>query len=557
MFRTFLKALDGRATNEIVFLFRNNTTFMTKHLTNILFLLFYSSVIAQFDNQTSGSQKFSEVMQYVEKMYVDSVNQEKLTETAIIALLEELDPHSTYISKDEVDEANSSINGNFVGIGIRFQILKDTLIVVATIPGGPSEKLGILPGDKIVRIDHENVAGIGLKNNQVRERLMGDLGTKVNVEILRKNTKKILEFVITRDKIPINSVDAHYLITPQIGYIKLSSFSRSTAEEINHAINELKLNGMQTLILDLQGNGGGLLDAAYKVADEFLSENKLIVYSEGRAQPRQNMQAYRKGCWEQGRLVILTDEYAASASEIVSGAIQDWDRGVIVGRRTYGKGLVQRPVDLKDGSQIRLTIARYYTPSGRWIQKPYDDAVAYKKDLTQRYLNGEFFHVDSIKLPDSLKFKTLSNKRTVYGAGGIMPDVFVPVDTSEVTDYYKDLVQKGQVNSFCLEYADKNRKKLLAQYPEFEFFKSNFKIGKTLMNEFFEYVQKEDPTLVFNENEYKISENLIKIRLKSIIAQDLWGFDEFYQIYNQSNEVLQKAIELIQSNEIDKFLISN
>jgi carboxyl-terminal processing protease len=523
---------------------------------SLFFFVLFTLTIShsQVESKLSTTQKFDEVLHYVNMMYVDTVNDKKLTETAIVALLEELDPHSTYISKEEVDEANSSINGNFVGIGIRFQILKDTLMVVATIPGGPSEKLGILPGDKIVKIENENVAGVGLKNGQVRERLMGDLGSKVKIEIIRRNSKRTLEFIITRDKIPINSIDAHYMISNEIGYIKLSSFSRSTAEEIANSIKELKLKGMKTLILDLQGNGGGLLDAAQKVADEFLSENKLIVYSVGRSQPRQNLQAYRKGLWEEGNLIILTDEYAASASEIVSGAIQDWDRGMIIGRRTFGKGLVQRPIDLSDGSQIRLTIARYYTPTGRWIQKPYDDPIAYKKDLTQRYLNGEFSHADSIKLPDSLKFETLSNKRIVYGGGGIMPDVFVPIDTTEITDYFRDLVQKGHINSFCLEYVDKNRKDILSKYPSFDYFATNFKIGTTFMDEFFQYIQKEDPTIEFNEEQYKTSESLIKIRLKSLIAQDIWGYNEFYQIYNQSNEILQKAIEISQKDEINNYL---
>jgi carboxyl-terminal processing protease len=522
-----------------------------KTLFSCLFLT--TALFAQVDpNKIGTTQKFDEVLTYVNRMYVDPVNDEQLTDAAIVALLEKLDPHSTYISKEEVDEANSSINGSFVGIGIRFQILKDTLMVVATIPGGPSEKLGILPGDKITKIENENVAGIGLKNNQVRERLLGELGTKVKVEVLRKSAKKPMDFVITRDNIPINSVDAYYMVTPEIGYLKLNSFSRSTVDEIQKGITSLKAQGMKHLIFDLQGNGGGLLDAAQKVADEFLSGEKLIVYSEGRAQPRTNLKAGKKGLWEDGSLIVLTDEYSASASEIVSGAIQDWDRGMIIGRRSYGKGLVQRPIDLTDGSQVRLTIARYYTPTGRWIQKPYDDPEAYKKDLTQRYLNGEFQHVDSIKLPDSLKFQTMVTNRTVYGGGGIMPDVFVALDTTEITDYYSDLIQGGHVTGFSLEYVDKNRDHLLAQYPSFKDFNSKFVVDKKFMDEFFAYVEREDKELKFNEEQYKISETLLKLRIKAVLAQDVWGYSEFYQVYNQSNEIMQRAVKAIQDKEYEK-----
>jgi carboxyl-terminal processing protease len=521
-----------------------------------LFLLLICAptlLTAQVDpSKVATTQKFDEVLTFVNQLYVDPVNDKKLTDEAIIALLEKLDPHSTYISKEEVDEANSSINGSFVGIGIRFQILKDTLMVVATIPGGPSEKLGILPGDKITKIADANVAGIGLKNSQVREKLLGELGTKVKIEVQRKNMRKPLDFVITRDNIPINSVDAVYMVTPEIGYIKLNSFSRSSMEEVEKGIAELKRQGMKHLVFDLQGNGGGLLDAAQKLADEFLSGDKLIVYSEGRAQPRSNLKAYRTGKWEDGQLILLTDEYSASASEILSGAIQDWDRGLIVGRRSFGKGLVQRPIDLTDGSQIRLTIARYYTPAGRFIQKPYDDMEAYENDLTERYLNGEFSHVDSIKLPDSLKHQTLLSKRTVYSGGGIMPDIFVPIDTSEITDYFRDLVQGGHVMSFSLEYVDKHRDKMLASYPSFADFKSKFVLDEKFMKEFFEFVKTADSKLEYNAEQYKISEKLLKMRIKANLAQDIWGYDEFYEIFNESNEALVRAVQAIENGEAKK-----
>lgn len=510
---------------------------------------------SQFNTGTgniSSGQKFQEIIQQIERNYVDPVNSKKLTETAIVAMLEELDPHSTYIPAEEATEAQSQINGSFVGIGIRFQIVKDTLMVVATIPGGPSEKLGILAGDQIVEVDGKSIAGVGLKNNEVRAKLMGELGTKVQVIVKRKK-QEALNFTITRDKIPIFSVDAAYMIDKEIGYIKLNSFSKTTVEEIQKALKDLKAQGMKNLIFDLQGNGGGLLEAARGVADEFISGNKLLVYSIGRAQPRSNLTAGTKGLWEEGGLIVLTDEYTASASEIVSGAVQDWDRGLVVGRRTFGKGLVQRPMPLSDGSELRLTIARYYTPTGRFIQKPYQDVETYRKDLTQRYLNGEFQHADSIKLPDSLKFYTLAKNRLVYGGGGIMPDVFVALDTSDVTDFYSSLIRGGHVNSFSLEFVNAQRESLKKKYSNVNSFITNFQMDQALMDQFFAYVIKEDPKLVFDEEAYKISGKSIRTRIKSNIAQDLFGYSESYQIFNDLNEAVQKATQLYKSKTYQSY----
>lgn len=496
------------------------------------------------------TQKFDEVLTYISKLYVDDVNKDELTEAAIVGMLEKLDPHSTYISREEVNSANERINGSFVGIGIRFQILKDTLIVVATIPGGPSEKLGIRAGDKITKIEGKQVAGIGLKTADVRDKLMGDLGTKVRVEIQRKASKKPLDYIITRASIPVNSVDCAYMVTPETGYIKLNSFSRSSTEEMRAGILSLKAQGMKNLILDLQDNGGGLLYTAKDICDEFLSSNKLIVYSQGKNQPRSDLRAGAPGLWEQGRLVVLTNENSASASEITAGAIQDWDRGLIVGRRSFGKGLVQKPIPLTDGSEMRLTIARYYTPSGRFIQKPYNDLKAYRNDYMDRYLHGEFTNQDSIrKFPDSLKFNTKIKNRTVYGGGGIMPDIFVPLDTTGVTEYYRSLAQGGHFSTFSLTYVDKNREKLLEKYDDFEKFKKDFTCDKKFMDEFFAYVKKEQSDLAFNEKDYKASEELIKLRLKAMVAQDLWGPTEFYKIYNATNEILQAAIKAIESSK--------
>jgi carboxyl-terminal processing protease len=503
-------------------------------------------------SKISTSQKFDEILTYINRLYVDSVDKEELTDAAIVAMLEQLDPHSSYISKEEVAEANSSINGSFVGIGVRYQMLKDTFIVVATIPGGPSEKLGIKAGDKIIKVDGVTVAGVGMSSGDVRSKLMGELGTKVRLEINRKNASKNIDFIITRDNIPIFSVDASYMINNEIGYIKLNSFSRTTSEEVQKALKELKAQGMQHLIFDLQDNGGGLLDASQRLADEFLSDGKLVVYSEGRSQPRTDLNSYKKGLWEKGSLILLTDEYTASASEILSGAIQDWDRGLIVGRRTYGKGLVQRPIDLTDGSQIRLTIARYFTPSGRFIQKPYDDLEAYRNDLTLRYDNGEFVNQDSIKIADSLLYYTLVKKRTVYGGGGIMPDIFVPLDTTKINDLFGELNQRGLINSFSLVYVEKNRISLFSTYPSFSDYKKYYNPEDALINEFKDYVKVEDEELTVNESDLEEIKTYLKNRFKALIAQNIWGYNEFYQIYNDENEVLQKAIEIIVSGEYEK-----
>ena len=517
----------------------------------IIFCFNCFTLLAQ-SNPNASSLKFKEVIEKVSNYYLDDTDAEALTETAIVALLEELDPHSTYIPADELQAAQTSINGSFVGVGIRFQIMKDTLNVVATISGGPAEKLGVLAGDKIVGVDGEGIAGIVLQNSDVREKLMGELGSKVKVEILRRNAKKNLVFNITRDKITVFSVDSYYMIDKEIGYIKLNSFSRRSHEEVRMALGDLKNRGMKSLIFDLQGNGGGLLGTAHRLADEFLSNQKLIVYSEGKAQPRNNLRSEFKGLFEKGKLVILTDEYSASASEILSGAIQDWDRGLVVGRRTFGKGLVQRPMGLRDGSEIRLTIARYYTPSGRLIQKPYEDVESYRKDISQRYLNGEFVNSDSIKMPDSLKFKTLITNRTVFGGGGIMPDFFVPLDTISNSDYYSDLLRGGFLNTFSYQYTDKNRKQLMKNFPSFDSFNKEFICDDKFMAVFFKYVEKEDASLEKNEEEYSISKTAIKLRLKAYLARNLWDTNEFYQVYNESNEILQRAVKIIQEKEYEK-----
>lgn len=514
-------------------------------------------------NEKETTGKFEEVFGYLESYYVDDFDGGKIADAAIVAMLKELDPHTYLIPKEEVSRSNEQINGSFVGVGIRFQIMDDTLTVVNTIEGGPCEKVGVQAGDKIIIIDGENVAGVGLKESGVRDRLLGEERSLVILEIQRRNVKSLLSFDVRRAKIPLFSVAASYMATDKTGYIKVTSFARTTPDELREAILDLESKGMKNLILDLQGNGGGLLHVAKFMADEFLTKDKLIVYSEGRAQPRTNENADdknsygkyynedKKGSFEKGKLIVLVDENSASASEIVAGALQDWDRALIVGRRTFGKGLVQRPYNLSDGSIIRITIARYFTPSGRFIQKPYEDGVdAYRDDYLNRYLHGEFMHADSIKLPDSLQFKTLKLGRTVYGGGGIMPDVFVPLDTNELSDLYRNISRKGIFNTFSFNYVDTHRDEMNKKYPTFEDFDQNFKIEGAIWDEFRKIMDEEK--IEFVAEDYERSKKLIHTLIKARMASNLWEFSTFYRVYNaQENEIFIKALELIEGKMIN------
>lgn len=529
---------------------------MLKRFLIITIHCFSASLFFSQESNTSYPQKIEEVYNMIDHMYVDDVQKDEICDAAIVAMLEQLDPHSSYIPKDEVESANEKINGSFVGIGIRFQIVDDTLLVVNPIPGGPSEKLGIRAGDKIIKIDDEIVAGVGLKNAGVRERLLGEKGSKVNVTIKRKRSFESLSFTITRDNIALNSVTSSYMVDSETGYLKLTSFSKTTREEVTQCLKDLKSKGMKNLIFDLQGNGGGLLYAAKYVADEFLDEDKLIVYSEGRSQPKSVLSADTKGEFEKGKLILLIDEGSASASEILAGAIQDWDRGVVVGRRSFGKGLVQRPMELNDGSQIRLTIARYYTPSGRFIQKPYDDKAEYDNDYLNRYLSGELMNADSIKFPDSLKYKTLNHKRTVYGGGGIMPDLFVPLDTSEYSTYYKKLSQSGIFNDFAIRYVEDHRAELQSVYNSLEDFKKNFGNDNQFINDFIVYANETDTTLSFSEADFSISNELIHIRLKALIASNLWDYSAFYEIFNAKDEIFMAAYNILLRDKYESLLLS-
>ena len=576
-----------------------------------IFSLFF--IISSFVNAQSidrnellaTDNKMSFTLNMIRYYYAEKPDMKKIVEKGIVNMLKELDPHSVYISKEDVDKMNEPLVGNFDGVGVSFQIMKDTIYVVDVIRGGPSEKVGVMPGDKIVKVDDKIATGDTIKTDWVFKNLRGVKGTKVKITIERKGRKEPIVFDIIRDKIPITSVDTWFMLDKTLGYIRLDRFAQNSQSEVLEAIKDLKKQGMKELIFDLRGNGGGYLDVAFKLSDEFLDDEKLIVYTEGVSSPRYDFKSQSKGEFEKGKLVILIDETSASASEIVSGAIQDWDRGVIVGRRSFGKGLVQRPFNLPDGSQIRLTTSRYYTPSGRCIQKPWDDGLdSYYNDYMKRYQHKELITPDSIKFPDSLKYTT-SIGRIVYGGGGIMPDVFVPIDTSRASDYLINLRSKGIFNNFTMQWVDDNRTTFLKQNPTFDDFNKTYP-SLNLMKEFTAYAQKEgvehndikkewvnqmvgmylleqvkdttkpnytsyqtyakellnNPELLKTivekaENEDKKMEEMMKksdiyieATLKAMIARNLYGINYYYQSIKDTDEGLQKAISIIKNDKV-------
>lgn len=528
-----------------------------KNFFSIIILIISINKFLFTQNYSTYTSKLTRTLDIINFFYVDSVNNEKLTEVAIKKMLETLDPHSTYLSKEEVKEANEQLEGSFEGVGIQFNILDDTIVVVNVIPGGPSEKVGILPGDKIIQIDTQIVAGVGIKNKDVMKKLRGPKGTKVNVKIFRKGENELLDFNIIRDKIPIHSLDAAYMVNKYIGYIKLNRFSATTNNEFTKALKELKNKGMKDLILDLTGNGGGYLNAAIDIADHFLPPKKLIVYTQGLNSPRNEYFATEKGEFETGRLVIMIDEFSASASEIVAGAIQDWDRGIIVGRRSYGKGLVQRPFNLNDGSVIRLTVAKYFTPSGRLIQKPYNMSPSkYNNEIIERYNKGELTDSDMVHFPDSTKYFTLSSKRIVYGGGGILPDLFVPLDTITFTKFHKSIVQKGIIYTVTLKYQNKERDNIKKLFPTFEKFNKQFEIPEDLFKELLQEAKKEkiEPK---NEEELQKSEVTLKLLMKALIARDLYGNSHYFEIINPIRPEYQKAIEVLENKNLYAKKLSN
>jgi len=511
---------------------------------SLLAIALMSSITMKAQFSSPDALKLALVMDKVSRYYVDSINNAEVVEDAIEHLLHELDPHSSYLSKDELDEMSEQLEGEFDGIGVSFNVLEDTIYIIRAISGGPSERVGIMAGDRIVKVEGELVAGTGITSREVQRLLKGPKGTMVDVSIHRRGETGLLEFTITRDKIPVHSLDASYMVNDRIGYIKLARFSHTTIEEFERAISSMKDEGMKDLILDLSGNGGGWLPVAVDLADHFLSGNKEIVSTAGVNMPDRKYRARHEGLFEEGKLVIMIDGNSASASEIVSGAVQDWDRGIIVGRRSFGKGLVQQPFPLGDGSMIRLTVARYYTPTGRLIQKPYENGYEeYAMDFINRYNNGELLSQDSIVFPESQRYQTLTLNRTVYGGGGIMPDYFVPMDTTSYSDYYRELISRGIFNRFILQYVDNHRDDYLLQYPDFKSFQKNFKAGKEQTDALIAYADSED--LAFDQDQWEISGDQISLLMKAYIARDLWDMASFYEVYNTSNDVFNKAVEIL------------
>lgn len=516
-------------------------------------------ISAQYSRSNSASrqqQKLLMVENIVNNLYVDNVDEEKVVENAVRGILENLDPHSSYSTKEETTSSQETMQGSFSGIGIQFNMQKDTLYVVQTIAGGPSEKVGILPGDRFIAVDDSIIAGRKLKNTDIMKRLRGPKGTKVNIKVKRGSNAELLEFRITRDDIPLNSIDAVYMADGKTGYIRLSRFAATSYKEFKDAITKLKKQGMQQLILDLTDNGGGYMQIAAQIANEMLNRGNLIVYTQGRKSPRQNLNADGSGTFRTQKVVVMINQFSASASEILSGAVQDWDRGVVVGRRSFGKGLVQREFLLPDSSSFRLTIARYYTPSGRNIQKPYvkGDREDYDKDIIDRYNHGELQSADSIHFADSLKYTTLRLHRTVYGGGGIMPDVFVPLDTTQYTDYHRRLVAKGIIPQFALRYVDKNRADLKAQYPDAQKFIKEFTVTNEMLNNLVDAGKAEK--VDFDKSQFAKSKEMLRTFVKAAIANDLFSTGAYFQIVNEQNDIYKEALSIINDDARYRKIIS-
>jgi carboxyl-terminal processing protease len=498
-----------------------------------------SSVKPNYHNRVSGS-KINHLLDYIEMQYVDTVNRTQLENKTITAMLKSLDPHSDFIPASELTAVNEPLEGNFDGIGIEFNIIKDTVRVVSPIIGGPSEKLGIKAGDKIVKVDGNNVAGVNITNKQVFDKLRGKSGSIVNVSIQRSGVKNLIDIEITRGKIPIYSIDVAYMIKPGIGYIKLSRFAGTTYSEYLKAFNTLSKKGMKKMILDLRGNGGGFLKTAVELSDEFLADGLHIVYTQGKAYPKKIYNASSRGGFENNDLVVLIDEGSASASEIVAGALQDNDRATIIGRRSFGKGLVQDQVSLPDGSAVRLTIARYYTPTGRSIQKPYDNGVeSYFKEEISRFEHGELYSADSIRIDSSKVYRTPSG-RIVYGGGGIVPDIFVSLDTTQFSPQVNRLYYSGTLNTFAFEYTDKNRYQILKTYNNAEKFIADFSVNESILNELKNYLLPKNEKIRLSGKE-----NGMARILKALIGRNLFDREAYYPILNQSDNAVQKALEVL------------
>ena len=500
------------------------------------------------DDSSLRKLQFTEMA--ITNLYVDSVDEKKLVEDAIRGMLDKLDPHSSYLTPKEVKNLNEPLNGNFEGIGVQFNMIEDTLLVIQPVTNGPSEKVGILAGDRIVLVNDTAIAGVKMAKEEIMKRLRGPKGTKVHLGIVRQGIKDMLEFTVVRDKIPVKSIDATYMIRPGIGYIRIGNFGATTHQEFLESLDKLREQGMTDLILDLQENGGGYLKAAVDIAEEFLQKGDLIVYTEGRRVPRTEYTANGGGAFLTGKVVVLVDGYTASAAEIVTGAIQDQDRGIVVGRRTFGKGLVQRPIDLPDGSMIRLTIAHYYTPSGRCIQKPYTKGgnKDYAMDMLNRLKSGELTNADSVHFADSLKYETLRKHRIVYGGGGIMPDEFVPLDTTLYTKYHRELAAKGIVIQQNLRYVDNHRKELQSRWTSFADFKANYEVPQALIDAIVAEGEKQD-VKPRDEAEKEKTLPYLRVQLKALIARDLWDMSEYFSVFNEQSAMVKKALEVLAGDD--------
>lgn len=509
-----------------------------------------------YNDRDIQSAKLNYAHQAISQLYVDTVDETRLVEDAINGMLKGLDPHSSYTNAEETRELNEPLEGNFSGIGISFNLNKDTVYVIQTIAGGPSEKVGITAGDRIIACNDTVLAGVKMKRSAIMKHLRGPKGTKANLKVLRRNNNRAdtINFAVTRAEIPIYSIDAAYMVNDTTGYIRVNKFAAETAKEFREALVKLRKEGMRNLILDLEENGGGYLNASVELLSELLPFHSLAVFTKGNASERQNHFTFPDGLdpiLPDGRLVVMVNQFSASAAEITAGAIQDYDRGVIVGRRTFGKGLVQRPIPFPDGSMMRLTVAHYYTPSGRDIQKPYEkgDAEKYDMDIMDRYNSGELMHADSIHYDPALKVHTLNLRREIYGGGGISPDVFVPLDTTEYTKYYRDLVAKGVINSYTLDYVDKNRKALKKTYRNESSFIEGFRMTDEMWADLRERGEKEDVT--FNEDEFGRSKDLIAMIIKALVGRDIYEDATYFKIYNMHDPVFLKAVEVITGPEYD------
>lgn len=496
------------------------------------------------ESKLHALQKIQLAEDAITALYVDSVADDQMAEDAIRGMLKNLDPHSSYTTAKETQKLTEPLQGSFEGIGVRYNMVEDTLLVISIITDGPSERVGILPGDRIVTVNDTAIAGVKMEQTEVMRRLRGKKGTKVNVEVCRRGISGLLSFTITRDKIPINTIDASYMADPQTGYIIIGSFGATTYDEFMSCIKELKKQGMRRLIIDLQNNGGGLLDAAVRIANEFLDKDELVTYTEGRTSPRREYKATGYGSLIDVPVVVLINEYTASASEILSGALQDHDRAVVVGRRSFGKGLVQRPVKFADGSMMRLTVSHYFSPSGRCIQKPYEkgESEEYAQDIEKRFKHGELYHADSIHFADSLKFTTLRRQRTVYGGGGIMPDVFVPLDTTQFTAFYRQLSARSYILSTTLEYMDYSRDVLKAKYSSFEAFNADYSVPQMLVDSI---LSQADKNKVKPKDEVELANTMPQLRLvvKALVARSIWGVSSYMQVVNPSAPIFSEGLK--------------